>query len=232
MRNALVSTCMCVLALGCGGHGRAATPAAPSSPPQSASAEARPDETRAPATETGAWGDTVSAPETEARVAAMLGRMRDGALEAGDLRTAVAFGPGLWSTWQLAGLGSSEGIPVVGRVRVRDRVVMAHGRAVRFDALAPFMASNAVRAMARHFADGEIAPATPEERQLYYMGIAWPIAGEPVTVVRKEDETLVVVLDEDGALFQLEILSPWYQLATGGESAIETYQPANPFPAP
>lgn len=232
MRTALVSTCMCVLALGCGGRGGAATPRVQSSPAQSSPAEASREETQESARETGPWGDTVSAPETEARVAAILVRMRDGALDTDDLRTAVVFGPGLWSTWQLAGLGSSEGIPMMGRVRLRDRVVVAHGRAVRFDALAPFMASNTVKATARYFASGEVAPATPAERQLYYMGIAWQIAGKPVTVVRKEDETLVVILDKDGGLFHLEILSPWYQLATGGQSAIEAYQPAIPLPAP
>lgn len=172
------------------------------------------------------------APETETRVAEMLERMRARALGAGDLDKAVLFGPGLWSTWQLAGLNSNEGIPVMGRVRIGDRSVIAHGRAVRFDALPPFMKSDVVTSTAHHFANGEVAPATAAERRLYFTGISWQIAGEPVTVVRKQDETLVVILDDEGRLLHLEILSPWYLLVTGGKSAIEAYQPANPFPAP
>ncbi len=220
MRTTLIS--LCLLALGCGGRGAAATPPAPTSPA----------EVREPEHEVGPWGATVPAPETEARVAELLVRMRAGALDASDLDKAVVFGPGLWSTWKLAGLNSDEGIPYMARVPIGDRSVVAHGRAVRFDALPPFMKSDVVTSMAHHFANGEVAPATEAERRLYFTGIAWRIAGEPITVVRKQDETLVVILDGEGRLFILEILSPWYQLLTGGESAVEKYQPAAPSPLP
>ena len=214
--------------LGCGGGG-GGSGAKPATAPTGATAS---KPSTADKDAAGPWGPSVPSPETEARVATLLVRMRDAKLEAGDLGTAVVFGPGLWSAWQLAGLNSSEGIPSIGRVRMGDRVVMAHGRAVRFDALAPFMASKPVQATATFFADGEIGPASAGERQLYYMGIAWEIAGKPLTVARKGNEVLVVVLDDEDKLFQLELLGPWYRLATGAESEIEKYQPANPFPVP
>lgn len=210
---------------GCGGG---ATATAPTTPP----AATAPTADVAPSTSgdhdeaaPGPWGASVPAPETEARVGAMLIRLRDGTVAPGDLGTVVAFGAGLWSTWQLGGMASDAGIPVMARVAVGDHRVIAHGRAVRAEALAPFMASAAVRGTARYFADGEVGPATAAERQLYYAGIAWEIAGEPLTVVRKPDETLVVVLDEQGQLFQLDTLGPWYRLLSSGTSEITQYQP-------
>ncbi|MBL8625736.1 MAG: hypothetical protein JNK64_30770 [Myxococcales bacterium] len=212
---------------GCGGGAPATAPTTPppaTAPAPAASAAGPADGTTAEAA-AGPWGASVPAPETEARVAAMLGRLRDGALAPGDLGTVVAFGAGLWSTWQLGGMGSDAGIPVMARVAVGDHAVIAHGRAVRGAALAPFMASAAMRGTARYFADGEVGPASAAERQLYYAGIAWEIAGEPLTVVRKPGETLVVVLDEQGQLFQLDTLGPWYRLVTGETSEITQYQP-------
>jgi hypothetical protein len=63
------------------------------------------------------------------------------------------------------------------------------------------------------------------------MGISYEIKGEPLTVARAGGDVLVVTLAEDGTLFQLDLLGPWYRLATGAKSEIETYQPKNPFPA-
>lgn len=174
----------------------------------------------------GPWGPAVPAPAVEAQVRAMLHRLGDGAPAPSDLGAVLMLGPGLWSSWQLAGLNSAAGIPVMGRVPVGDRVVVAHGRAVRGAAVAPFVASDVVRATARYFADGEVGPASGDERGLYHAGIAWDIAGEPVTVVRKADETLVVILDDEGRLFELETLGPWHRLMTGTDSEIERYQPA------
>jgi|JI10StandDraft_1071094.scaffolds.fasta_scaffold08458_3 hypothetical protein len=224
---------------GCGGGATATAPTTPSPASAPAADAARPaadaarpaaDAARPAAGATavpaaGPWGASVPAPETEARVAAMLGRLRDGALAPGDLGGVVVFGAGLWSTWQLAGVASDAGIPIMARVAVGGHRVIAHGRAVRAEALAPFMANAAVRGTARYFADGEVGPATAAERQLYYAGIAWEIAGEPLTVVRKPDETLVVVLDEQGQLAQLDTLGPWYRLLSGGTSEITQYRP-------
>lgn len=210
------------------GCGSAATATAPTTTPPAATgttAAARPADAATDEAAAGPWGASVPAPETEARVGAILIRLRDGVIAPGDLGTVVAFGAGLWSTWQLAGMASDAGIPVIGRVAVGGHRVIAHGRAVRAEALAPFMANAAVRGTARYFADGEVGPATAAERQLYYAGIAWEIAGEPLTVVRKPDETLVVVLDEQGQLYQLDTLGPWYRLLSGGTSEITQYQP-------
>lgn len=216
---------------GCGGGATATAPTTPppATAPAPAASAARPDSATVEAAP-GPWGASVPAPETEARVAAILGRLRDGALAPGDLGTVVTFGAGLWSTWQLAGMGSDAGIPIMSRVAVGGHAVIAHGRAVRAAALAPFMASSAVRGTARYFADGEVGPASAAERQLYYAGIAWEIAGEPLTVVRKPDETLVVVLDEQGQLFQLDTLGPWYRLVTGATSEITQYRPTAATP--
>jgi hypothetical protein len=167
----------------------------------------------------------VPAPEVEARVKELLVRMRDGKLAAADLDTTVMFGPGLWSSWQLAGLDSHEGIPAMALARIGERQIVAHGRVIRFEGLAPFMASKPVTATATFFADGEIGPATALERQIYYMGISWEIKGEPLTVARKDGEVLVVSLSDNGTILQLELLGPWYRLATGVESEIDKYQP-------
>lgn len=163
-------------------------------------------------------------PDTEARVAAQLGRMRDGKLEAGDLDVAVVFGAGLWSTWQLAGLNSSEGVPMVARVKTGDRLVLGHGRAIRFAALAPFMASAVARELGARFSGGEIGPATAAERQVFYYGISWEIAGQPITVARKDGEVLIVLHDDKGRLFYFDVLGPWRRLMAGEPSEIEKYQ--------
>jgi len=174
------------------------------------------------------WGPSVPAPDIEALVAAQLRRMRDGKLEAGDFKTAVVFGPGLWSSWQLAGLNSSEGIPMMARVKTRGGVVLAHGRAIRFAALAPFMASAVVRDLGARFAGGDIGPANATERQLYYAGISWEITGRPITVARKDGEVLVVVHGDDKDIFHVELLGPWQRLLSGQPSEIEKYQPTKP----
>ncbi len=174
------------------------------------------------------WGPPVPSPDIEALVAAQLGRMRDGKLEAGDFKTAVVFGPGLWSTWQLGGLNSSEGIPMVARVKTRDRMVLAHGRAIRFAALGPFLASAPVRELGARFADGDIGPANATERQLYYAGISWEITGRPITVARKGGEVLVVVHGDGRDIFHVELLGPWQRLLSGQATEIESFQPPGP----
>jgi len=163
-----------------------------------------------PAAAAGPWGGPVSAPEVEARVKAWLAGVAGGHAEAPGV---LSIGPGLWEILSQDAALAELGIPMSSLVTVGGEQRVLAGRAIRAEQVPVALATRALTATAEYFAEAELGPATEYERRLYYTGIAWEIAGQPITVARREGARLVVIVD-DGTVM-LEELGIWERMFGG-----------------
>jgi hypothetical protein len=130
------------------------------------------------------------------------------------LHVPFMIGPGLWGEMlklepALAKIGteSISVVPMSGGTRGWKM-----GGFMDNDAVAKIAHHTKLRAVAEAFRDGQVRPANPEERQLFYALTPLEIAGKPLTVFSIPPDHRLVVYVEDGKLVWIDLLSAYSAL--------------------
>jgi hypothetical protein len=123
-------------------------------------------------------------------------------------------GPGLWA--EMLKLD-----PALAAIGTESTSVVPMSEGTRVWKMGGFLDEDAVKKIGRHiklravaeaFRGGEVRPATPEERKLFYALTPLEIAGKPLTVLcvpRDHPDHRLAVFAEDGRLVWIDLISAY-----------------------
>src|SRR5262249_5929187 len=144
------------------------------------------------------WGAPIPSPELEAKIAAVIRAVGEG--KAAERVRIIAVGPALWKVFSQEPKLRDLGVPMIGVIPVGKQSFTTEGRGIRFEGVAPFLEHELVRRTFARFADGTVAPANDAGRHAFYTLIPYEIDGQPLTVMHRDDDVMLVqvLADKDG----------------------------------
>tara|TARA_R110002096_G_scaffold435826_2_gene663618 strand:- start:162794 stop:163945 length:1152 start_codon:yes stop_codon:yes gene_type:complete len=159
------------------------------------------------------WGAEVPNSEVETKVMNDLRSIAAGDSDSKGLSDVSIAGAALYQALLEADRigGRSElatlGTPSTSIISTGDGVTKMPMRTYRSEHRSALLRSASFLQILALIADGQARPATEAERKFWYALIPFEINGQPVTVVEASGHRLVVYLDEDGAIFWMDLLS-------------------------
>jgi hypothetical protein len=170
---------------------------------------ATPTQAAPPAVATGPWGAPVSSPLAESALQVVLDSLAAGADVRGQLGDPLQVAPRLWAVLARDPAIAGLGLPVL--IRDPGTGAVAQSRAFASprqsgQRVEDLLATGALRALATGLRGAVIRPATEAERGAVYAFISFEIAGAPVTVAELGPRRLVVLHNDDGTPWWLDLL--------------------------